>query len=54
MIVFARFLVDLSPHRITVVVISLIFICAKGVTAYRRLVSVSIILDVVFALLSLE
>jgi hypothetical protein len=54
MVVFARLLVKLTPHRITVVVISLVFIFAKGITAYRHLGSVSIILDVVFGLLTLE
>jgi len=47
-------LIKLTPYRITVVIISLGFILAKGITAYRHLGSVSMALDVVFGLLSLE
>lgn len=54
MALFARLPVKLTPHRITVIIVSLAFILAKGITAYHRLTSISITLDVVFGLLSLE
>lgn len=49
-----RLLIKLTPHRIVVTVISIAFILAKGIAAYRRLASISITLDIVFGLLSLE
>ena len=53
-LILSRLLIKLTPHRIIVTLVSLVFILAKGVSAYRHLATISITLDILFGLLSLE